>query len=237
MARPKRGIPFEEAVKRWGNPDALAQAEQQVAATKAVNPMYVDMYFEVADQSLFAQLHDRALFASAFDDGESTRSIINPEFLEPKSARYRRDAGTLLSTVFRRKFHSVEIFQLKAIPLNILSRPRWFMVIEEAEGPQSDAFQHKRQTSATASVDFRPSSDYRHVWLDGIEYNLTAAQARIVRVLHAAQQNGGDGWVQMEDLRERAKFESAKVSHLFRRAPNWRELIRSDRRGYYRLNN
>ena len=237
MVRPRRGVPFEEAVHRWGNAESVARAQSELKALGSLNKLAKDAAYKFADRSLIAQLYDRSLFASGIHAQESSRTLIDPEGLKPSSASYDRSKGVLFTFPASKDYRAVEIFELHILPLNILSKPRWFCAIEDAEDAASKAalLQISEPRSASPLV-FIPSSDYRHVRLNGIEYSLTAAQSRIVRELHAAQQYGNNGWLHIRDLRDRAGFESDKLSHLFRRMPNWDELILSDKRGFYRLN-
>lgn len=104
--------------------------------------------------------------------------------------------------------------------------------MNESEGAGSP----KRQVAPSTQTRkvFQHSADYRHVWLDGEEFSLTAKQADIVRVLHLRFLDE-EPWIHLEELRHEADFESDKLVHIFRREPRWKRLIKSDGRGYYRL--
>lgn len=81
---------------------------------------------------------------------------------------------------------------------------------------------------------FRHSGDFREVYYDNRRYQFGAMQARIISLLYAASRTEMP-WVHGKELLNRAGSESLRVAALFRGNHGWRELVFSDRRGYYRL--
>lgn len=82
---------------------------------------------------------------------------------------------------------------------------------------------------------FHVTEDYRHVMLEGEEYHLGDVQARVVRHLHDAAQSRNP-WMHGKTLIHESGSQALRVRDIFKNKPNWRKLVLSDDRGYYRLN-
>lgn len=82
---------------------------------------------------------------------------------------------------------------------------------------------------------FRFSNDYRHVTLDGNEYHLGDVQARVVEQLHDAARSR-QPWVHGKTLIYESGSRAPRVRDIFKHKREWRQLIHSNDRGYYRLN-
>lgn len=76
---------------------------------------------------------------------------------------------------------------------------------------------------------------YRIVHVDDREYRFGETQAKILRRLSEAA-NAGEPWQSGKLLLRSVHSQSFSLSNLFKRHPVWRELIVSNRRGFYRLN-
>ena len=85
------------------------------------------------------------------------------------------------------------------------------------------------------AAGFVHGRDYRKVSLDGLEWSLGPMQARVVAILHRAIRERAP-WRSGKRVLEEAGSSSACMSGLFKRQPRWRDLIKSDGRGFYRLN-
>jgi hypothetical protein len=83
--------------------------------------------------------------------------------------------------------------------------------------------------------NFRYSNDYRHITLNGHEYRLGDVQARIIEQLHDAARSR-QPWVHGKTLIYESGSQALRVRDIFKHQRKWRELIKSDDRGYYRLN-
>ena len=88
--------------------------------------------------------------------------------------------------------------------------------------------------SAPAIPAFRASEDYREVRHAGVDFQLGPIQAQVIRALHAAAQTA-DPWRCGKTLLTEAGARSLKMSDLFKSKPDWRRLILSNGRGFYRL--
>jgi len=77
-------------------------------------------------------------------------------------------------------------------------------------------------------------NDYQAVSYNGLTYQFGPIQAGIVAILHRAAQDGGS-WCTGKSLLAQAGSNSPRMADVFKSQPHWRKLIRSDRRGRYRL--
>lgn len=83
--------------------------------------------------------------------------------------------------------------------------------------------------------DFHFSNDYRHVTLRGKEFHLGDVQARVVEQLHDATRSR-QPWVHGKTLIYESGSRAVRVRDIFKHKRDWRSLICSNDRGYYRLN-
>ena len=82
---------------------------------------------------------------------------------------------------------------------------------------------------------FIHSADYLEVRCNGCRFKLGPIQAEAVRVLHESAQ-GAEPWQNGKVILSRAGSKSLRMADVFKSQKDWRQLIRSDRRGRYRLN-
>ena len=82
---------------------------------------------------------------------------------------------------------------------------------------------------------FIHSADYLEVRCKGCRFKLGPIQAEVVRALHAASQAGAP-WQNGKAILCRAGSKSLRMADVFKSQKDWRNLIRSDLRGGYRLN-
>ncbi|PKQ03512.1 MAG: hypothetical protein CVT71_03100 [Alphaproteobacteria bacterium HGW-Alphaproteobacteria-10] len=81
---------------------------------------------------------------------------------------------------------------------------------------------------------FAASSDYQTIRCNGQAFHLGLIQAQVVRLLHEAA-HAGSPWINGKSVLTSAGARSLKMSDVFKSQPGWRDLIRSNRRGLYRL--
>ena len=81
---------------------------------------------------------------------------------------------------------------------------------------------------------FIHSADYFEVRCNGCRFKLGPIQAEVVRALHAAAL-AGEPWQNGKAILFGAGSRSLRMADVFKSQANWRRLIRSDRRGGYRL--
>ena len=82
---------------------------------------------------------------------------------------------------------------------------------------------------------FLASRDYKEVRCCGHLFQLGAIQATVVRGLHEAAL-AGQPWQSGKRVLSSAKSRSMRMADVFKSKETWRELIKSDGRGNYRLN-
>lgn len=82
---------------------------------------------------------------------------------------------------------------------------------------------------------FIGSADYQEIRCNGHRFKLGPIQAEVVRALHQAAQ-AGEPWQNGKALLSQAGSKSLRMADVFKSQAKWRQLIRSDRRGGYRLN-
>lgn len=82
---------------------------------------------------------------------------------------------------------------------------------------------------------FSHSNDYRHIMLNGTEFRLGDNQAKIIAMLHDATQSRNP-WVHGKTLIYESGVTAPRLRDVFKHRTDWRDLIVSDERGYYRLN-
>lgn len=89
--------------------------------------------------------------------------------------------------------------------------------------------------TAGPNVDLGIRLDYAMLVVRGERFTFGPTQARVVRQLHEAWREGRP-WVHGKAALGVAKAKSRRLVDLFKSQPRWRELIRSDGAGLYRLN-
>ncbi|WP_055663282.1 hypothetical protein [Jannaschia seosinensis] len=83
--------------------------------------------------------------------------------------------------------------------------------------------------------NFMHSAGYQEVRCDGHRFKLGPIQAEVIRALHAAAL-AGEPWQSGKAILSGAGSKSLRMADVFKSQENWRQLVRSDRRGGYRLN-
>lgn len=105
-------------------------------------------------------------------------------------------------------------------------------------------FEHNYEIPEANVVDLYPekpterfiaTNDYRYVKLGEQEFHLGDIQARIIQMLHDASQSHKP-WVHGKTLLHESASNAIRIRDIFKSKKNWRDLIVSDDRGYYRLN-
>jgi hypothetical protein len=68
----------------------------------------------------------------------------------------------------------------------------------------------------------------------GRRYRFTLTQGRVLRFLHGAAE-AGHPWQPGKAVLAASGSSSLKLCHLFKRRPDWRDLVETDGHGRYRL--
>lgn len=98
---------------------------------------------------------------------------------------------------------------------------------------ERDRAERQHGLGAAAGV-FVASMDYQEIRHRGRHYRLGPIQAAVVRALHAAVL-AGDPWCEGKVILAEAGSRSLRMADVFKSQAGWRSLIRSNRRGSYRL--
>ena len=246
MTRLRKGRNFEEALKHWTDPGIYETLidDEPGRVRSPIEVFYLERTgvdlgllahlnnLKHLDALLFRRLAEGMLFSSATDESDDPshpRSLVHPSLYEVDGVVYDRFRRAVIAG--RRTLWNVEIFGTDEIPTNVTRLPDWLSQysdkLADSTPPLSGA--------AAGSPAFHHDPDFRHVTLRGREFSLSPTQAGVVEVLHEAWV-GGTPWKHLEDLRGIVGFETAKLGSIFRRVKAWRDLIASDKRGFYRLN-
>ncbi|MBW6494720.1 MAG: hypothetical protein K0B16_09245 [Burkholderiaceae bacterium] len=118
---------------------------------------------------------------------------------------------------------SAVVFMIGDLVLRRAERDRF-----EAESGFSRSGTHALEPPFTASAD------YQTIRCNGQAFHLGQIQAQVVRLLHEAAL-AGSPWISGKSVLTSAGARSLKMSDVFKSQPGWRDLIRSNRRGLYRL--
>lgn len=97
----------------------------------------------------------------------------------------------------------------------------------ESSGPPSG--------KSAEDCSFLQRNNYAEVVLNGEVFRLGLLQASIVRALHQASRSDNP-WRHGKELLASSNAQTMRMVDLFKTKRNWRTLIASDGRGYYRLN-
>ena len=237
MICPDEGFSFEVALRRWSPPEryaaliALKTSDDFRIKGEAERVRAHRRAREELEDLLFERLRGGEVLSSAdnpLDDPDRPRVLIDPGVYEDRSLSYNPVGECVEGSSFQ--LSNVKVFSLNRVPVGLEDAPFWSPPSLVSSRVTADV-----GTSLRGLSMFRHDATYEHVWIGDQEFALTGLQARIVCELHRAAV-AGQPWMHLEALRDATEFDSAKLSHLFRRMPNWQALIRSDMRGNYRQN-
>jgi hypothetical protein len=86
----------------------------------------------------------------------------------------------------------------------------------------------------TLRVDATEFGDFSDFWHDGRRYRFTPTQAKVLRFLHNAALSGSP-WQSGKAVLAAIGSQSLKLGDLFKRRPEWRDIVEGDGSGNYRL--
>ena len=109
------------------------------------------------------------------------------------------------------------------------------LVVKREERERFESAYALRSEAQIAQSLFSHSEDYTSVILSGQAFVLGPRQAAVVRLLDEASRSG-DPWIAGSDLLRQAGAGSSRMVDLFKAKQNWRDLIKSDGHGRWRLN-
>lgn len=226
--RPKRGLDPESAFRKWTDEaqftqlvrlSGQAEPPSDIAAHRVIgDPVALREYQklrEAADQAFKELLSNADIIGSGIPEGGSGRIPIEPSLWDILEIDYE----FFEAIGEHRKFEKIEFFELPVVPSNVRTTPKW---LDNALGQRGHhAFRHDR--------------DYRHISLHGIDYRLSPQLAKIVRILHDARVEDGNGWRNGKKLLEAVGSSQSKMSDVLKTKKGGRSIIESDGNGMYRL--
>ena len=86
----------------------------------------------------------------------------------------------------------------------------------------------------TLRVETTEFGDFSDFWHEGRRYRFTPTQAKVLRFLHDAALHGNP-WQSGKAVLAAVGSHSLKLGDLFKRRPEWRDLVEADGCGLYRL--
>ena len=161
--------------------------------------------------------------------------------LRPQDFRIICGKGCAKLRIFRSVEENEHVIRLTYEP----PQPALWVRVQDVIVLQSDreAFEQRYQLSTLAIHPKRPpvnsqfihSEDYRHIQLGPQHFRLGDVQAKIVEHLHSAAVTV-QPWVHGKTLIDISGSNAVRMRDIFKHKKNWRKLILSDDRGYYKLN-
>ena len=144
---------------------------------------------------------------------------------------YKRDVFTLFrdGIVEPRFFRQGDGYASLLRDADVVSvRPRDLMVSDE------ERLRFEADVLPTLRVETTDFGDYSDFWYNGRRYRFTPTQARVLRFLADAVASGRP-WQSGKAALAASGSDSLKLGDLFKRRPEWRDLVEGDGRGLYRL--
>lgn len=213
-----------EVLARWRIPEAdLVYLAENGRLSVSIRVFSLRLEFgdheETADGERFAVPHEVTAFSGLLD-------------LHPHDVFYLfRDGEAQVTQFLSARADYAQVVEESAA---VRVRPCSFLVRREERDRFEAEVGFRVEGSAPAMPAFLASEDYREVRHAGVDFHLGSIQAQVVGALHAAAQ-AGDPWRCGKVLLAEAGARSLKMSDLFKSKPNWRQLILSNGRGFYRL--
>jgi hypothetical protein len=230
-------LKYLEALEHWSEPTEFLRIRDHLRLAQFnSNPVIRAQRLDELTAPLRACFFDRLLreevLASALDFSmnlSASRIILPPITFALPGLAY--DWGWDRFEAPGYVFVSVEFFSPDDPP--ILLRDQVARLLGRTTVHSLSSLQTATQTVSSAA--FWHDDTYEHVRLEGSEFSLSKVQAGIVERLHKASGTSSP-WVHLHELRDGIGFNTVTLSDLFKRQKNWRQLIASDGRGFYRLN-
>ncbi len=243
--RPARGLPPEQALERWSDPDAYAAMREYwdfrgscffvFTGPPSEGELEYDRRRRPLEETFLERLQLGELMASAIPenaDVTAPRTLLDPEIFSIGSLMHEHD---MIVGLPGGNLSHVEIFEPPSVPRNVRVIPDWYR--EQLESAQTVASGYSTDGMTQQAASFRQIADYRQVWINSVDFTLTRTQAKVVKLLREAQLRG-DPWQFGQRVLADAGSGSTRMVHVFRahKAPPWSVLTESDGRGHYRLN-
>ena len=231
--RPAKGLKPEAALERWSDPVEWADMHQYEDARERISTASGKSPYELRnkeywkrreplEKALLEKLRSGELIGTFLgDDRQDGRFILHYEQWHVLWIDYDWRQAEGEGDVFEK----LEIAEITAIPKNVEFFPRW---VQERLASTDEAGEAESFDGVIHDAEFR------HITVSGQDQTFGDLQSKIIKILYEAagtQNPWRFGKVMLED----AGSGSRNINELFRSKEDWRMLIESDRRGYYRL--
>ena len=110
----------------------------------------------------------------------------------------------------------------------IIVRPRDLLVRDDERN------RFEAEVLPTLRVETTSFGDFTDFWHEGRRYRFTPTQAKVLRFLHEAALSGNP-WQSGKAVLAAVGSHSLKLGDLFKRRPEWRDIVEGDGSGNYRL--
>jgi hypothetical protein len=206
-------VPLSESWRVWTRPATVRKVEKLWLAG-ATNPQLFTGYYRIVDHlqlKAWANAMIGRLSVTAYEAGShpATRIVYPPEVV--------RKLTHVAPMINQARWGDIKLVGLELGG----PAPAW---VTETRATQND----------WATPEFQHTDDYIVVQIRTHHFVFGAKQARVVQILHAAEL-AGEPWAFEKELMGAAKA-NGNINDLFRRHPNWRELVKRPRHGRYALN-
>ena len=186
--------------------DALSEGDARSTATSYVR--FARQLERLGDDEILLE------YPELLDAPSPERTVSD---LESYVGFLRRHAAGVLSVLSERLAENAEALARGDLPATCLL----VMTASDSETEPKAEFVH--------------SQTYRSVRWRGEQFDLTTAQAGMVRNLDQARQSGIK-WVSTQDALDGVDTSATRVSDVFKDSPVWKRLVVTGRPGRYRLN-
>ncbi len=145
--------------------------------------------------------------------------------------------------LFANRESKIEITRLKTLPvMNLINviKPSILVGFDDLiiMREEKERFAHiylNKDITDTQTPLVIISPDFRNFVLYGREYVFGEKQARVIRFLYQ-KYVAGDPWVHSKKLLDVADAHSWRLHNLFNHKPEWRNVVKSGRNGWYMIN-
>ncbi len=142
--------------------------------------------------------------------------------------------GKALASFFRSTKDSSQVLRLDKIETAITIKKADLFILRKDVEWFEQTYQIDNPATQSASTLFSHSDDYQTVKFRGESMRFGFIQASIIKQLHEISLTN-QPWCHGKILLKNSGSQSEQVKDIFSSKANWREVIESDGRGYYRL--
>jgi hypothetical protein len=208
---------LEELASEWGLPEAdLRYVAENGLLTLSIRVVRVFMELGYWEE---------------LDDGERTSIPCERRYYDGVLDLYKHHVFSLFrdGVVEPGSFRQADGYaSLRRDEDVIVVRPRDLLVRDD------ERRRFEAEVLPTLRVETTSFGDFTDFWHEGRRYRFTPTQAKVLRFLHDAALRGSP-WQSGKAVLAAVGSHSLKLGDLFKRRPEWRDLVEADGCGLYRL--